>query len=338
MATQKKKPTIEPLQPVSPSNPGYGTGKPELKGSSIIRPSDIKRFETAVGSSPQGYQTPSRYNPTGATPEEIARNQSLPGQRSIPITKGSINPGDVKAGEQNFTVGSQRVSSLQYQQILGAAEAVSEGQRGRLNDPEVAAINARAEGRPEGTASIPESLGAQPTVNLGDTPVDIATSIGSNVPAIASAAIAGASIGSAIPGIGTAAGAIFGGVLGIATALAGDRRQATKEANKALSIAKSRDNDIINIANSGIYNPSEVLQLYEVNLANARAAERELLKQTQTSVGRQLSGAEDELIAVQDYLAYEQFRRDQLLLALAAPNPSKIIPTTQSEGLNTNGN
>lgn len=175
----------------------------------------------------------------------------------------------------------------------------------------------------------------QSNVQLGNTAGDTAANLGlsttSLIAGASTGATLGATVGSVVPVLGTAGGAIIGGVLGGLTAvsakIASDKRQATKEAFKVYTNGKARDTEILNLANSGIYNPEDIVFQYQLNVANLRAAESELKKQTEGKVNKQLSGAMDELIQVQLYLSHEEERRIRLEQALANPNPSLIYQT-----------
>ena len=173
--------------------------------------------------------------------------------------------------------------------------------------------------------------GIRPSVDLSEVPA--AASAALNIPAIgagaASGAALGAGVGSVVPGVGTVIGGVVGGVVGGISAFLGklslDKRQTTKEANKVFTVASGeRMTQIMNLANSGIIPPADVVFAYEQNLANIRASRAALREQTKSLVGRQLSGAMDELIVVESYLQNEPFYRAQLMAALAAPNPGKM--------------
>lgn len=177
-----------------------------------------------------------------------------------------------------------------------------------------------------------------PSVQLGQGASDLAATIGTSIPSIAGGAATGAGLGAAVgtavaPVIGTTIGAVAGGVIGGITALLGkiavDRRQATKEAKRVYTDAKNVNTKLLNLANSGSVPPAEIIRAYELNMANIREAERELRAQTRGAVGKQLSGAMDELIDVQYYLEQDGLYRIQLIQALGNPDPSKIYPTDE---------
>lgn len=187
------------------------------------------------------------------------------------------------------------------------------------------------------TLSTPNNQAA-PSVQLGANAQDLAATVGTSIPSIVGGATAGAGVGAGIgtlaaPVVGTAIGGAIGGVIGGLSALAAkiavDKHQATKEAKRVYIDAKGYDTNILNMANSGAYNPSDLVHQYEVNLANVRESERELRAQTRTAVGEKLSGAMDELLDVQLYLSHEHDRRLALLMALQNPNPSIIYPPAQ---------
>lgn len=187
-----------------------------------------------------------------------------------------------------------------------------------------------------------QQAGVQPTVALGNNAQDLLATAGTSLPSIAAGAASGAGLGAAVgsfvPILGTTIGAVAGGIIGALTAfgaqLAVDRHQTTKEALTVFKKASTtRNTQILNMANSGQFPPAEVVRAYETNLANIREAERELRSQTRGAVGRQLSGAMDELIQVQLYIQNEPYYRAQLMDALRNPQPGRVYPI--QEDLNT---
>lgn len=180
----------------------------------------------------------------------------------------------------------------------------------------------------------------QPNVDLGQSPQETATNLGLNAVSIAGGvtggagvgAAAGAALGTVVPGIGNVVGGVAGGIIGgvvggigtVSAKISLDRRQATKEAFTVYKSAVKRDTELINLANSGMVSPDEIQLQYDLNLANLRASEAELKKQTRGAVNKQLSGAMDELIQVQAYLNKEGERRTRLAIALQAPNPNLV--------------
>lgn len=187
---------------------------------------------------------------------------------------------------------------------------------------------------------------ASPSVNLPEVGGILnPTTIGTNIPSIAGGVTAGAGLGATIGaattlGLGAPIGAAIGGVIGGITAylakLSSDRRQSTKNAKKVFNIASGeRYNEIINSANQQSESPADIMYAYEVNLANIQESRRNLRELTKDKVGADLSGAMDELIEVEMYLDREPEYRQQLLIAIANPNPSKIkqIIPQQSEDL-----
>lgn len=142
---------------------------------------------------------------------------------------------------------------------------------------------------------------------------------------VATGALAGATAGSIIPIAGTAIGGLIGGLGGLTAALTTQRRQATKEANKVFTISTGRDYQLImNLANQGA-SPAEIMTAYNTMLANVRVSERALKKETQNALGRELSGAQDELTNVQLWLENEPMFRQQLILAMQNPNPAAVF-------------
>lgn len=181
--------------------------------------------------------------------------------------------------------------------------------------------------------------GAQPNVDLSEDPN--AASAVLNPLAVAGGITAGATAGATVGALGGPVGSAvlgtIGGIVGGFTAFLGklssDKRQSTKEAYKVFTLATGeRQTQLLNLANSGTIPPADVVFAYEQNLANIRAARASLQEKTRTLIGRQLSGAQDELIAVEMYLANEGYYRAQLMMALQSPNPSRIytpVPLTE---------
>lgn len=182
----------------------------------------------------------------------------------------------------------------------------------------------------------------QPNVELG---ADRGIKTALSAPAILGGAAAGGALGAKVgamggtaiaPGAGTAIGATGGAIVGAAIGglsvlfgkLALDKRQITKEAYKTFTTAKTRNNELMNYANSGKFNPAEIREAYNQNLANILEARRVLKIQTEGKIGKELSGAMNELIAVESYLEFENLYRQQLINAIRNPNPNIVFSTT----------
>lgn len=180
-----------------------------------------------------------------------------------------------------------------------------------------------------------------PSITLGDTGGDFAANVATNAQSIATGAAAGAGLGAVASGPFAPVGAVAGGIVGGISALLGkialDKRQTTKEAKGAFVTATATTNKLLlNMANLALEPPADIVYGYELNLANIREAERELLKQTNNKIGKQLSGAQEELNLVQTYLRNEPFYRAQLFDAIRNPDPSKIYNVGDtSQDLNT---
>lgn len=155
----------------------------------------------------------------------------------------------------------------------------------------------------------------------------VLTTAALSIPKIATGAAAGAAFGGPL-------GAVAGGGFALLGQIVLDQRQSVKESRKFLTTGRTRDNEILNMANSGV-DPSIIVEMYNLNLANLYAARRNLKEKTKTAIGRQLSGAMDELIEVEAYLDLEEFRRQQLINAIANPDPNKILPiqTIETENI-----
>lgn len=140
----------------------------------------------------------------------------------------------------------------------------------------------------------------------------------------------GAAVGTAIaPGIGTAIGGVAGGVAGAIggafTKISYQKKQDVKQAKIVASEAYSNLAWIINQVNNKGMSPSEAVRLWDDNIANLRAAERHLKKETSSDLKRFLSGGSDELAKVQADIQRLGFMRAQLENAILMPDPSKVI-------------
>lgn len=178
-----------------------------------------------------------------------------------------------------------------------------------------------------------QQLGTQvePSVQLDQG--DVGTTAALSAISLLSGAGAGARLGTALGPVGIAGGAVVGGLTAFLGKLSIDKRQATKEAYQVFTTSSSKNyNQLLNAANNRLDSPANIVYLYNLNLANMREAERSLTKMTQGKVGKQLSGAQDELNKVRSWLANEPLYRAQLIAAMQNPNPNIMY---QTENLNS---
>lgn len=174
----------------------------------------------------------------------------------------------------------------------------------------------------------------QASVDLsGDNP---ALAAALNLPSIGAGAVSGAGVGALVGGpVGAVAGGIIGGLSAFLAKLSLDKRQATKEAYKVFTRTTGESySEVLRAANSG-FPPGDVMTRYEGVVANVRASQSALKRETKTTLGKQLSGAQDELLAVELWLDNEEFYRAQVIQAIQNPNKGAFIPTPQNEEANT---
>jgi len=156
---------------------------------------------------------------------------------------------------------------------------------------------------------------------------------GALIGAIGAGAATGAAAGTVIPGAGTLAGAAIGTILGASLAIFGatinNKVKSKNEAMTLFSDASKRSwTATLNLANQG-FEPSAVVNEYNVMVANIRESQRALREITKTSTGRDLTNAQQELIKVEQWLQDEPNYRLRMQLALQNPNPNLVyqIPT-----------
>lgn len=316
MAVAKKKKVIDPL---NDQNNG-------------VNQSAADQLKTLPGAVP-----PARTIPPAQTPGQITGgSSSVTTQPEIlRDEKGNINGLKLPDGRTFVGIGRNEVNGLvaNYLKQTATPQGAIEGQA-------VEQQKRIAEGKAQAAAQLIGGLGgpAQAQYDLGNAGnlLDPTTAI-KNIPSIAGGiaggATIGAGIGTAVPILGTAIGAVAGGIIGGITAYSGklaiDKRQSVKNANALFSTQASRDRELLNLANSGQATPAELIQAYDIKLANTREAERSLKALTKGKVNEQLSGAMDDLIKIQEYLAHEPEMRAQLVNAIQNPNPNLLYPVTQ---------
>jgi hypothetical protein len=163
--------------------------------------------------------------------------------------------------------------------------------------------------------------------------LDIGKIVGGATGGAATGAAIGAGLGSVVPGLGTAVGAGIGGGLGLIGGAAatffysasGDRTQQVKVTNKNAKEADVNINKLFNDANSGKFSKQYLKEYYDYEWSRMEQAERELHAQQSALFGEKLSKSQDELIFVRGVLAQKARRDLEFELALAQPDPSKIV-------------
>lgn len=267
-------------------------------------------------------------------PAQFKQRQPAP---APPPAEKKPQPAEIlKGGSEELGKIERAKSKLMQEEGISEKQAVERiaetGGTERLLNRQRTVAQVRAEEEALSQAAI--AGGAAPTVNLGeDAGLFSPTTALTNLPSIGAGAIAGAGtgavLGSFVPVVGTGIGAVAGGVIGAVTAyfakLSVDRRQTTKNAKKVFTIATdTRYKEIMNSANLQTNTPAEVMFAYEVNVENIRASHRQLRELTKNKIAADLSGAMDELIEVEMWLQQEPLYRQQLLIALANPDPRKV--------------
>ncbi len=243
-----------------------------------------------------GIRDPITGKVTFLPPEDIAAIQKKDDVANQ-VTERAIQENDVVKKENNQIIAEQAV------QNLGQEVAP---------DPELTNFNNR--------------LGTDLALNAGAF-AGAAGSVAGGL-GLGTAAAGGAAAGSILPGIGTAVGALaaIGIVLG-RIALA--KRNVVKRADNAFDESVKSNKFLLNLANQGQTDPTELVGAYNQNYANIMASYKELREQTKTKTGQSLSGAQEELGDIEIYLRDEQLRRDVFMRAILQPNPSAIFPDTE---------
>lgn len=272
-----------------------------LTAKAPTKPNTVSTFQNQTGRD-SGITLPDGRTFLGLGPDDVRAIKEGEDRKNLTATGGAGQASAVK------TVAQQAQETATIKQLMGALGGIGQ----------------------EVAPTVPQEL-------AGTGPLAVA----GGAAAFAGGALAGGTTGAAIGAIGgpaapvtvpvvAALGALVGGLSALGAKITASRRQTTKNAYKVYTDSKARDKELLNIANSGTAPPAEVIEQYNRNLANLRVAEKELLKQTRSSVGRELSGAMDELISLQSYMDREPERRRQLTLALLNPNPSLIYGIDES--------
>lgn len=121
------------------------------------------------------------------------------------------------------------------------------------------------------------------------------------------------------------------GIGSIVGKITSNKRQQVKEANKNFTTSKTNLQQIQNDVNAGIISPEDAIDAYNIELANIRRSERTLKMMTKGAIGRDLSGALDELAAIEAFNRDLPRRNLRFEEALITPNPGAVLPTTTTE-------
>lgn len=271
------------------------TVAPEEKKPNFTEPEIIRNADTGE---PTFVKMPDGrvISVAGEKPEQV-QDLVNKGNEKIATPKGAVEATDAQQVRENAQQQQEAISLLEQGQNVPANVDLSE-------DPEAA------------TAAL----------NTG-TIVGGALATGGTF--AAGGALVGGPAGAAIGG---AIGALVGGFGAFLGKLAADKRQSTKEAFTVYKINKGeRFSEVMNWANSGKVPPSQVQFGYEQIVSNMKASRASLREKTETLVGRQLSGAQEELIQVEDWLANEPNYRRDVILALSNPNPNIVYTAPEDE-------
>ena len=143
----------------------------------------------------------------------------------------------------------------------------------------------------------------------------------------------GAAIGSVIPGVGTAVGGVVGGVLGATgggfAKISISKRQDVKAAYAVSTTAESNMIWIINQVNSGKMDPLTARTMWDDEMGNFAAAERNLKKDTKTGLNRFLSGGVDEMEKADGFRRRIPYYKQALEQAFLYPNAKSILNEQQ---------
>lgn len=194
---------------------------------------------------------------------------------------------------------------------------------------EEAVSQARTRDRRELASKALERLGLSVPANVDLDTGDLLTTSLLAAPSAGAGIAGGAALGARVAGgAGTIAGGVIGGLFALQNKISADKKQATRESLALFRSTKERHREIMNLANSGQNNPSDVIDLYNQNFANLLEARDNLRLLTKNKVGKQLSNAQDRLIQVESYIQFENIRRAELSAALLNPDPNKIVSVT----------
>ena len=150
-------------------------------------------------------------------------------------------------------------------------------------------------------------------------------------------AITGAAAGSfvPIPIVGTLGGAIVGATVGAFTAISVDKREDVREAIEVYKGAKGNFAFIINEVNAGRMAPMTASQLWNTELANFYAAERNLKRLNKNSLQRALSSGKEEARRIEAFKRRLPELQRNLEVAMMRPNPNSLaVDFTEPEDLN----
>lgn len=185
---------------------------------------------------------------------------------------------------------------------------------------------------PTGTAQ-PNTI-ITPPQSTGETALENAPSIIANAASRAGLfAAGGAGIGSIVPFLGTGAGSAIGAGVGFAVgAFEGFKRVATDEQNKVVTeayevytrSASQHEKAIFDAAQTGQYNPSDIVGAFETNVANVNYALTHLQAIDDTFSGEELNKNHARINEMKAYIASVPQKRQDLAFTIANPDPNKI--------------
>lgn len=169
--------------------------------------------------------------------------------------------------------------------------------------------------RQEQIPIIPQPLPEATLKKPKASPAEIATTTGAGIIAGGAGAAGGAMLGAkggaligAVGGpagaaIGAVAGGLIGGATAIITKISIERRQDAKEANAVFVDATANMEKIKGYAKEGFFSRSELWKMWDVEMINFYAAERNIKQLTKNEISAFLSDGRDEASGI------EAFRR-----------------------------
>lgn len=161
----------------------------------------------------------------------------------------------------------------------------------------------------------------QQTRNIQESTNPVA--VGGAVAAAGTGAIAGAAAGTAIaPGVGTVIGAGIGALGGAFTKISFEKRQDVKQAVEVYKGAKGNMAWIINEVNAGRMSGEQATELFDEELANYYAAERNIKDLNRNNLQKFLSNGGEEARRIEAFGRRIPTIQRNLQLAILAPNPN----------------
>ena len=298
----------------------YGTVEQEIPKS----PVEIKPIVLAPQPTPKPEITPILEKP-GQNNKVAPYRQELANVRT---GRAGVEPINLRT---NMTA-----TETQIRQNLAAQELQGQIEQGQIPQATNEQILA-AQGL--GTLT-PEQQNRQ--IIKGEGFVDTAVAGGAGLAGAAAGGFGGAALGAKVGAIGgttfgpvgTVVGGVGGALVGGAVAVFGkiglDKRQDVKQAFATYRSTSSNMAWIINNANSGKIDGVTAANMWDEELSNFYSAQRALKGMTKGKIGRELSGAMDELDKVNGFERRIPVLQSMLADAILTPDPNKVLADPNS--------